>query len=118
MSLFSAVWPLKDLGDLVKKGDGGVSSLVLSVTLPVCAAGAAAIIAADGLRAPTTMARVLCGAALGAAVAGTATTGLSGNKFPHLALLSLVLGGALGTVGAANSRHAEGTHACGQKYRQ
>ena len=101
MSLFNAVWPLKDLGDLTKKGEHA-ASLVLAVALPVCAAGAASVIAADGLKAPTYAARVIVGAALGAAVAGTATTGLSGNRFPALALLSLGLGAVLGLVGAAS----------------
>ena len=101
MSLFNAVWPLKDLGDLTKKGEHA-ASLVLVVALPVCAAGAASVIAADGLKAPTYTARVMVGAALGAAVAGTATTGLSGNRFPALALLSLGLGAVLGLVGAAS----------------
>ena len=101
MSLFNAVWPLKDLGDLTKKGEHA-ASLVLAVALPVCAAGAASVIAADGLKAPTYAARVIVGAALGAAIAGTATTGLSGNRFPALALLSLGLGAVLGLVGAAS----------------
>jgi hypothetical protein len=103
MSLFSAVWPLKDLGDLTKKGDVA-SSLALALCLPVCAAGAAGIIAADGLKAPTAKARVLVGACLGATVAGTATTGLSGNRFPQLALISLVCGAALGFYGAHSLR--------------
>ena len=110
MSLFSAVWPLKDLGDLTKKGDDTKASLVLAVALPVCAAGAASIMAADGLKSPTLVARVLVGATLGATVAGTASTGLTGAQIPRLAMLSLLLGATLGMLGAASlkSEAAEG----------
>ena len=106
MSLISAVWPLKDLGDVLKKSDGSPSSLALAVVLPVCASTAAAILAADGLKAPTNTARIIVGGALGAAVAGTATTGLSGNRFPQLALLSLCCGALLGPLGAASLQSA------------
>lgn len=103
MSLQTVSWPLKDLGNLITKDDS-VPSLVLAVTLPVCAAGAAAIVAADGLKAPTLLARVMVGGTLGAAVAGTATTGLTGNRHPPLALLALGLGATLGMLGAAALR--------------
>ena len=97
----SAAWPIRDLGDVMKKSESGSApALMLAVTLPVCASGAAAIIAADSLKAPTTIARVLLGATLGAAVAGTSTTGLSGGRLPSLALLSLLLGAVVGSLGA------------------
>ena len=104
MSLQTVSWPLKDLGNLIKAGDNSLPSLVLAVTLPVCAAGAAAIVAADGLKAPTLLARIMVGGSLGAAVAGTATTGLTGNRHPPLALLALALGATLGMLGASALR--------------
>ena len=116
MSLISAVWPLKDLGDLLKKSDGSPSSMALAVVLPVCASTAAAILAADGLKAPTNTARVIVGGALGAAVAGTATTGLSGNRFRQLALVSLCCGALLGMIGAASLQSA-GSDAARQQRR-
>jgi MFS family permease len=103
MSVLSAVWPLKDLGDLTKKTDT-IGSAILALVLPVCAGCAGAILAADGLKAPTHKARMLIGASLGATIAGTATTGLSGNRWPGLALAALVCGASAGMLGASSLR--------------
>ena len=104
MSLQTVSWPLKDLGNLMKAGDDSLPALVLAVSLPVCAAGAGAIVTADALKAPTLLARIMVGGTLDAAIAGTTATGLTGNRHPPLALLALGLGATLGMLGASALR--------------
>jgi anaerobic C4-dicarboxylate transporter len=52
------------------------------------------------MKNPTSASRAIVAGALGAAVAGTATAGLSDNRMPHLSLLSMCLGAALSITGA------------------
>ena len=58
----------------------------------------------ETVKAPTLLARVMVGGTLGAAIAGTAATGLTGNRHPPLALLALGLGATLGMLGASALR--------------
>ena len=61
---------------------------------------AVATIAADSMKHPTATSRAIVAGALGAAVAGTATSGLSDARMPSLSLLSMCLGAALSIAGA------------------
>ena len=88
-----------ELGDLTSKGQDPAGCL-LAVSLGVVAGGAAGIVAADNLKAPTRRSRAFVGLTVGALISTLVTTSCA-KKCPRLALCSLTLGGALGLYGAS-----------------
>ena len=91
-----------ELGDLTSKGQDPAGCL-LAVSLGVVAGGAAGIVAADNLKAPTRRSRAFVGLTVGALMSALVTTTCA-KRCPtgaRLALCSLTLGGALGLYGAS-----------------
>ena len=91
-----------ELGDLTSKGQDP-AGCVLAVSLGVVAGGAAGIVAADNLKAPTRRSRAFVGLTVGALMSALVTTTCA-KRCPtgaRLALCSLTLGGALGLYGAS-----------------
>ena len=91
-----------ELGDLTSKGQDP-AGCVLAMSLGVVAGGAAGIVAADNLKAPTRRSRAFVGLTVGALMSALVTTTCA-KRCPtgaRLALCSLTLGGALGLYGAS-----------------